>query len=238
MNTFSDEQLNAFVDGQLDNNTLARILDAMQDDRELTERINHLQQTKDMIQLAYAELPLATLRQPSKNNGPGWLTTGIAASFLFVLSVSAGWYGHTRFTTPGTAPSFASLAQFNSDKDTNEHILLHISSKDEQKIQSVLDTTEKLLKQRKDRRQPLELEVVANSEGIAMLREGSPYQQRIHSIVAENTNVAFYACGHAMENARLKEGKEVQLIPEANKVGAALEQILKRLKLGWAYIRA
>lgn len=238
MNTFTDEQLNAFVDGQLDNNTLARILNAMQDDHEVAERINHLLQTKDMIQLAYAEPPAAVSHRPTQNNGPGWLTTGIAASFLFVLSVSAGWYGHTRFTTPETAPSFASLAQFNPDKDTNEHILLHISSRDTQKIQSVLDTTEKLLKERKNSHQPLELEVVANSEGIAMLRKGSPYQKRIHSIVTENTNVAFYACGHAMENASLKEGKEVQLIPEANKVSAALEQILKRLKLGWAYIRA
>lgn len=238
MNTFTDEQLNAFVDGQLDNNTHAHILKSLQEDTRLAERINGLQQTKDMLRLAYAELPAPATQKHLQNSSPNWISTGIAASVLFVLSVSAGWFGHTQLSETQNAPSFSSLAQFNPDKDSNEHILLHISSKDDKRIQSVLDTTEKLLRERRNSKHPVELEVVANSEGIAMLRAGSPYQERISSIVTEHQNVAFYACGHAMENASLKEGKNVQLIPEANKVGAALEQILKRLKLGWAYIRA
>lgn len=238
MNTFTDEQLNSFVDGQLDNDTLTKVLNAIHEDKELSERVNQLRYTKDMLRMAYSDLPQPAPCIPAHDNGPSWLSTGIAASILFVMSVSAGWFGHTQLAVQDNNPSFASLAQFNPDKDTNEHILLHISSKDEKRIQSVLDTTEKLLKERKNNKRPVELEVVANSEGISMLREGSPYQKRIQSIMMEHKNVAFYACGHAMENARLKEGKEVQLIPEANKVGAALEQIIKRLKLGWAYIRA
>lgn len=238
MNTFTNEQLNAFVDGQLDKETLTHILSALQADKELSERINQLRYTKDMLRMAYSDLPQPVQHISSQKSGPSWLSTGIAASILFVMSVSAGWLGHTQFSGQDNVPSFALLSQFNPDKDTNEHILLHISSKDENRIKSVLDTTEKLLQERKDNKRPIELEVVANSEGIAMLREGSPYQKRIQSIMMEHQNVAFYACGHAMENARLKEGQEVQLIPEANKVGAALEQIIKRLKLGWAYIRA
>jgi intracellular sulfur oxidation DsrE/DsrF family protein len=41
-----------------------------------------------------------------------------------------------------------------------------------------------------------------------------------------------------MQNARLSEGiDEVKLLPQAQKIDAALEQILRRLKAGWAYIR-
>jgi intracellular sulfur oxidation DsrE/DsrF family protein len=238
MNTYTDEQLNAFIDEQLDNNTCARLLKDMQEDHELAERINQLQYSKDMLRLAYSDLPQPACQMPVKKSELNWFSAGIAASILFVLSVGAGWFGHTQLSAPSNAPSFGSLAQFNPAKDKNERILLHISSKDEKRILNVLDTTERLLTERENSHRPVQLEIVANAEGIAMLREGSPYQQRIHAITMQHRNVSFYACGHAMENARLKEGKEVQLIPEANKVNAALEQIIKRLKLGWAYIRA
>ncbi|WP_126454305.1 hypothetical protein [Sulfuriflexus mobilis] len=238
MSIFTNEQLNAFIDGQLDNNTLARILKLMQEDRELTERINCLQQTKDMMRLAYAEPPRLIQQTAPQTSRVNWFSAGIAASVLFVLSVSAGWIGHTQLSDSANTPSFGSLAQFNPTKDNNENILLHISSKDEESIEKVLNTAEQLLTERESHHRPINLEIVANAEGIAMLREGSPYQGRIRSIVTEHQNVAFYACGHAMENAHLKEGKEIELIPEAQRVNAALEQIIKRLKLGWAYIRA
>ena len=71
-----------------------------------------------------------------------------------------------------------------------------------------------------------------------MLRKGSPYAKRIHQIVESNENVSFLACGIAMENAKLKEGHDITLIPDAHKIDAALEQILRRLKAGWLYVRA
>lgn len=40
-----------------------------------------------------------------------------------------------------------------------------------------------------------------------------------------------------MENARLAEGAEVRLLPEARRVPVALEQILSRLREGWTYVR-
>ena len=84
----------------------------------------------------------------------------------------------------------------------------------------------------------MQLEIVANAQGLAMLRDGSPFGKRIEAISNLYDNVAFLACGIAIQNVRLKEGiDEVKLLPQAQQIDAALEQILRRLKAGWAYVR-
>jgi intracellular sulfur oxidation DsrE/DsrF family protein len=108
---------------------------------------------------------------------------------------------------------------------------------DDARITKVLNETEHLLALSKQRDRPLQLEIVANASALGMLRKGSPYARRIHQLASENANVTFLACGFAMENAKLKEGHEIKLIPDAHKVDAALEQILRRLKAGWLYVR-
>jgi len=49
-------------------------------------------------------------------------------------------------------------------------------------------------------------------------------------------NILFLACGIAMENARLKEGIKIRLIPEATKIDSAIGKILDRIKSGWTYV--
>ena len=70
-----------------------------------------------------------------------------------------------------------------------------------------------------------------------MLRQGSPFTQRIEKIATQYHNASFLACGIAMETAKLKEGREIQLIPVAQRVPAALDRILMRLEDGWMYIK-
>ena len=84
----------------------------------------------------------------------------------------------------------------------------------------------------------MELEIVANAQGLGILRENSLYSKKISSLTEAYSNVSFLACGIAKESARLKEGQDIKLLPEATEVPAALDQILKRIKLGWLYVRA
>ena len=84
---------------------------------------------------------------------------------------------------------------------------------------------------------PLKLEVVANVDGINILRKGSPYAGEINSLSEQFSNVRFLACGIAKKTAALKEGKPIELIPEAVDIPAALDEILKRLKEGWTYVK-
>lgn len=137
-----------------------------------------------------------------------------------------------------TGPSFHELTQAESVTQSNNKVLIHISKMDKQRIKLALDKAEQLLRDSQQQNKALQLEVIANAEGLALLREGSPFGQRIESMSNRHDNVAFLACGIAMQNVRLSEGiDEVNLLPQAQQVDAALEQILRRLKAGWAYIR-
>jgi intracellular sulfur oxidation DsrE/DsrF family protein len=132
----------------------------------------------------------------------------------------------------------AELQQFDPATSAANKVLLHISTMDTQRIEAALNTAERIVQAKRDQKEPVQIEIVANAEGLGLLRRGSPYAERIRSMVEDNPSVSFLACGIAMENAELKEGGEIELIPEAREVDAALEEILRRLKLGWLYIKA
>lgn len=232
----STEQLNAFLDNELEQQDRAQVLAALRADKTLSQEMADLQQINELVGLAYQEVPAA----PHRPQFPGSNTftpLRIAAAFAILITGSLiGWFMHTPATPP--ALPFQNLAQLNVQQLTVAKILIHINAMDDERINSVLDETELLLTNAKQTGKPLQLEVVANASGLGMLRAGSPYTQRIHQIVAANDNVAFLACGFAMEHARLKEGHDIELIPDARPVDAALEQILRRLKSGWLYVRA
>lgn len=234
---YSQEKLSAFVDNELDNNERARLLTAAQQDRALSEEIETLHQYNDLIKLAYHDVTSGN--KPEQLPDPSFARYSrvtVAASMLLVLGIIIGWQ-LTAISSKHSNP-IQSLSQLDPDHFSQNKILIHINAMDRDRIDRALDKTESLLAHAKQHGNPLQLEIVVNASGINMLRTGSPYTQRIRSITRQYDNVSFMACGFAMENMRMKEGSEIKLLPEANKVDAALEEILRRLKSGWLYLRS
>lgn len=233
----SEEQLNAFVDNELEAEERAQILSALQDNRDLSEELAALQQINEMIALAYEDVPAGSAQ--IKNVGSGrWTALRLAAVFIIlVIGGALGWLLHQSEALPSN-PSFISLAQLNTRHPSDNKILIHINAMDKVRIVKALNDTEQLIDNAKKSGRPLKVEIVANESGLGMLRKGSPYAKRIHQLAASYKNVSFLACGVAMETARLKEGHPIKLLPEAHKIHAALDQILSRLKQGWLYVRA
>jgi len=233
----SEEQLNAFVDNELDTEDRAHVLSAMQEDRDLSEEVATLQQVNDLIALAYEETPTVE-HQIKKGMSFGWMPLRlVAALVILVIGSILGWMLHQSNDLPSN-PSFTNLSQLNTKHPSDNKILIHINAMDKTRINQALNDTEQLLDNAKKAGHLLKVEVVANESGLGMLRKGSPYAKRIHQIAVNHKNVSFLACGVAMETARLKERHPIKLIPEAQKIHAALEQILLRLKEGWLYVRA
>ena len=83
----------------------------------------------------------------------------------------------------------------------------------------------------------MQLEVVANAEGLKLLRaDTSPYPERIRRMALQFNNISFLACNRAIEKLRMN-GIDVHLLPEARVIPGALEEIVDRLQQGWVYIR-
>lgn len=233
--SFSKEQLSAFVDNQLDANERTRIISAAHHDKTLAEEIHTLQQYNELIQLAYNDVRPAKAYPDNRNRQPLTYRIAIAASIMLVCGLVIGWYLAKPLTTENPIQT---LAQIDPTHLRDDKVLIHINVMDTTRIDYALNKTEEMLDIAAHKGKPLQVEVIVNADGINMLRAGSPYSNRIHSLTERYDNVSFLACGFAMENMRLKEGQEVNLIPEAKKVDAALEQILRRLKSGWLYLRS
>ena len=235
-NHISDEQLNALLDKELDMDEEAQLLQAIATSEALQQRYEALRKTKSLYIQAYEEVP-APLLLPQ---GTDWKSRpgpmAVAASILLLVGIYLGWLFEPIF--PHETPDrIQSLAEIDATLPQSNTILLHISTTDQTRVEHTLQLAEALLTTADKKHSPLQLEVVANADGLNILRKGSPYADKISSLSAHFGNVRFLACGIAKKTAALKEGKPIELLPEATDIPAALDQILKRLKDGWTYVR-
>jgi len=238
---FSDEQLNALIDNELNVEEQNEVQLAISNDPALQAKYAALCRTKELIMQAYAEVP-----QPIVNiqNRMPWLNRpllassflAIAASVFLLLWVYKGSLLDT-FLPHENSPYIKTAAEFNASKPQSETILFHISTTDANRVNAVLQKAELLLETARRENTPLQLEIVANVEGLNILRKGSPYANEISALSNQFANVKFLACGIAKKTAELKEGKPIELLPEAIDIPAALDQILNRLKDGWTYVK-
>ena len=230
-NTISDEQLNAFVDQQLDQEDRERVLNATMKDQHLAEEVYSLYQMKELVQQAYRQPPdVARVSNPVRRRTElfRW-----AAMFVLFVTTAVSSY-HWNKGGDFAQNAFFDMTSIQTNQFAGKRVLLHVDSNDPQRIKMAMQTVEKLM----SKRQPEKIEVVANGAGLIMVRENSPHAIGVSSLAARYTNVEFKACGFAMEATRLKEGRPVVLVPEAEKVDAALNEILRRLQEGWVYIKA
>ncbi len=242
----SDEQLNAFVDGQLDTDETARVLAVLGRDEAVARRVCELRSLRELVRYGYQPSVVPVPRRPAHGRLPSW--GQVAAGVLLLVSGAlAGWVGHGR----QAADSLAALKAMYLDQErvfqtvslaraTRERhggrILLHISSSDPAKLRTALDTVERLLS-RPDGQRPVEVEVVANAGGLALLRaDVSPFARRVHDLEMKFDNLTFLACQTALDRLRKREHITPDLLPEAIITPSALEEILNRLQEGWMYV--
>ena len=244
VNSISDEQLNAFLDDELLESEREQIITALANNAELKARYEELKKVKSMLRFAYQDVPQPKHPANMEAGTSTQYKTSAALAAVLIFGIAIGWSVTSLLSTP-TNDQIQAIRQFQEkfDKkiivpdDKPEKILLHIGSADSERVNNVLHVAEDLLQKSSAEHRKLTLEVVANSDGLAMLRKNSPYAQKIAALSREYNNVHFLACGIAKKTAALKEGRPIELIPQADDIPAALEEILKRLKEGWTYVR-
>jgi len=228
----SREMQNAFVDGELDRSDWGRIAEQLGRDESLRAEVCEIRTVKDLVRGAYAAPPQAP--RLSVAGGRRW--TAIAA--LCLVSAGAGWLLHAAFA-PGVSETEAALAEGASLREvSNERVVLHVSSSRRATLQTALDDVEEVLRAAAQRGRRIEIEIVANSSGLELLRaEISPFPARIASLRAQYSNLTLVACNQTIDRLREK-GVTVLLLPGVQIAPTALDQIVKRLQSGWAYVRA
>ncbi len=230
----SFDELNYFIDNQLLREERIKILGELNKDDDLSKTLSELQRNDEFVVMSYSDIP-----EP-RNNPYVAATTktkknfyAIAASMLIFFSVILGWQT-SHFISINNKPKIMNLSQLDNNASQYDNVLIHINDMDDTRIQNVFEKIENLVKSNKK----VNIDIIANEEGLSLLRKNSPYASKIKLLANKYSNVKFKACGIAMNIAKLKEGKKIILLPQAEKIPAALDAILQHLKDNWVYFKA
>ncbi|MDP1925091.1 MAG: hypothetical protein Q8K57_09950 [Thiobacillus sp.] len=242
----SDETLHAFIDGELDVAEHEALTVRMQSDAELVRRVCAMRSLRDMVKLAYAEPPPAPSSSvPARTRKTltqrcalgclvlfaglvaGWVLRGVEATHLAISPLFTTGVMHD----PALQP--VSLAH-TPDPD---RVILHLDNAAPGKMLAVLDEAERLLDAAEQQGRTLQLEVLANSNGLTLLRAGhSPYAVRIARMQQRHANLQWVACSQTIARFTA-EGQKVELLPAAHTAPTAIGEIVTRLQQGWTYVR-
>ncbi len=231
----SGEQLNAFIDDELNFEEKTRIFEHLGKDEALIRETQELQQLRSLLKHAYRNPPPPP---HNRNRAVSHLPLkGLAAGLLLGLGVITGWFGNA-FTDNIRVALDGSATHLNTVAADQANLLLHISTNDPARMEAALNYAEEQLATHRAQDLAFRLEVVANDGGIELLRrDTSPYPERIEALLSEYDNVTFLACANALHKLQA-QGVNVELLPGTRSDHTALDKIIERLDKGWRYIKA
>ena len=93
-NDYSDEFLNAYIDGELDAEETGRLLDELRYNEVLSARITDLQKVREMVRYAYHEKVPPTQGLRAKSSVLKKSRMAFAASIILSLGMALGWGLH------------------------------------------------------------------------------------------------------------------------------------------------
>lgn len=241
-NLFTDEQLNMFIDEQLDATEKDLIHQAMLDDTTLRERVCQLKAVRELVGYAYENVPEPKQEPQANRNYTRRALQGIAASLLIGLGVITGWMVNDNVRSTDRIASATDVFEYFKYKApadrTGRKIIIHVTTGDIVAVNAALNEAEQLLASYQESGTPMKLDIITNKDGINMLRVGvSPYVDRIERIIDENENVSFYACQRSINKAVKKEGRNIVMLPHTVTTKTAQDLISDRLDKGWVYIK-
>jgi intracellular sulfur oxidation DsrE/DsrF family protein len=239
MERFSDEHLNAYLDNQLDREERIRLMEALRHDHELASRLCKLQKVQEMVQLAYHNVD-AENKSDSNRGGRRNFWPAVAASILLISGGVTGWIANNQFDKPTTLVELSKSYQASTQPSANQQdwrLVLHVNSGDSKRFAVLLDETEHLLKTTAAENRKVQIEILTNGAGLALLEQkNKPDVYKLQQLVKQYNNLSLVACEKALHRYKAEHGVAIQLIPEATTVPSAMHEVIKRQQEGWSYI--
>ena len=229
----SEEQLNAFLDGELESEERNCLFNEAERSDDLDQRLCQQRKLKELVQHAYRDVPAPKRLLAGRRTHTGMAGLAMAASLLLVLGVTAGLFMRG-YLDPAPRPGGNAASASHQGVAAMENYILHVISGEPEQMKLALQKAEELLSTAGPDN-PRQVEVVANEKGLDLLRSDiTPFSKEISALASES--VIFYACSKAIQ--RLEEkGIEVQLVPEAIPGYTALDRVVIRMNDGWQYIK-
>jgi len=235
---FSDETINAYVDGELEDLECRELLKAASSSPNLSSRICEMAYLKMMVQSAWKEPAVKSTGKPKREKP--LISYAVAAgmgalALLAVITVGDFLRPSTEMTASTSLDTEQSVSSTPADQS---QVVFHISSADPETAEELLDQVQLVLEDYATQSRPLKVEVVANNQGIRILQKGiSPVADRIQELNTRYVNLRFAACGNTLERLRREKGESIVVLPEAVVIKSGVSFVTRRQQEGWAYIK-
>ena len=228
---FSEEQLNAFVDGELEPEEKSRLYNESAHSPDLDQRLCQQRKVKELVQHAYEDVPPARGTGGTPIVRGGFFSRALVASVLIGVGLAGGFIAHN-LIAPGQGDGPLTLAAGGQAVVESNNYLLHVVSGEPEEMMAALEHARYLLETADDG-EVRQVEIIANEQGLNLLREDiTPFANEITTL--QKNDVVLYACSKTIQ--RLEEkGVEVILVPEANPNYTALDRVVTRMQEGWKY---
>lgn len=229
----SEEQINAFVDGELETEEMSCLFDEAERSAELDRRVCQQRKIKELVKNAYNDIPEPRQHLPGNRFQGSVLGFSLAASLLLMLGAVSGIIIWDNLNPARPQETHVAGSQYQV-ADESENYIVHVTSGEQAQMRLALEKVRTLISSAEPG-QPRLVEVVANEQGLDLLRsDRTPFNKEISALAGED--VIFYACSKAIQ--RLEEqGIEVRLVPEANPRYSALDRVVIRMQDGWQYVK-
>lgn len=211
---FSEEELNAFVDGELNAADQARVLEAIGRDEALQQRVAEYQRTQQLLRHAYAQPPLPRARRTVT---PSRAWQALAATLLLFMGAASGWLLHGLSINPTVA-------------QTTKGVVIQVSEADPAKWEMALINARNVRRAYGDK--PVGVEIVAYGPGLKMFHSNSQVAAELETI--SKSGVKLLACGNTM---RMTQTSRDDLSHAVDVVPAGIVEIMERQQDGYAYVR-
>lgn len=239
------ETLNAYLDGELGPDETIQFENHLEQNHTLRARLDELRRVRLLAQCAMymgqnAGAGVTRVAPPRRKQ---FVIQALAAGLLVVFGFLAG-LGFQPHPAPSDLQTYLSTGKLVVASATltdarDVKAIYHISTANSEKIRGALDDMEILLGVYAKSGRTLHLEIIANAEGLNLLRaDTSPARERVQAMQQTYKNLKFLACGKTIERLQIEKNmRNVQLLPGVTVVPSALDQVILRLEDGWSYIR-
>jgi uncharacterized protein len=115
-------------------------------------------------------------------------------------------------------------------------LAVHVDANDPAIMNLALNNAENAVEYYQAKGEEVQVEIVAYGPGLHMLRaDTSPVKDRISRM--KQQNVAFSACGYTKAAMEKREGKPVEIVPQATVVPSGVVRLMDLEEQGWSYVR-
>ena len=134
------------------------------------------------------------------------------------------------------APALAGKAQAAAEKP--HRLAIHVDQGDIAHMNLALGNASNVLDYYGTRGESVEIEIVAYSQGLHMLRDDtSPVKERISALRAKASHVVLSACDNTRRRMEKDEGRKITFLPDVRIVPAGAVRLMELQEMGWSYLR-